>query len=202
MAVKILNVVWDNRMGGVQRRVVLTARALREHDLETIFVAPKEEGSFSQWAAGEGFRVYQVLMKRPHLFDSIASLWFNLIWFLAFPFSVSAISGVIGREQIDIVQINGLLNLQAPVAALLKRKRIVWYLSSTLFPGIIVRLLMPFVRLVSSNIVIAARRLEHYHFGKGALGRNNVSLIYGCIDTKEFNAADFSPSTRDRLRTS
>jgi hypothetical protein len=65
MAIKVLNVLWDNRMGGVQRRVVLAAKELREHNLETILVAPREEGYFSQLAAEEGLKVYQVTLKRP-----------------------------------------------------------------------------------------------------------------------------------------
>ena len=201
MAIKILNVVWDNRMGGVQRRVVLAAKELREHNLETILVAPREEGYFSQLAAEEGLKVYQVTLKRPHHFDKPSSILFNLLWFLVFPFSVFIIARIINREHISILHTNGLLNLQAPVAALLMRRKIVWHLVGSIYPRPLLRLLMPFIRLVSDRIVLIAEKMSPYYLGKADSSLvEKVTVIHDPVNTERFNPNNIPAEVKHELK--
>lgn len=201
MAPRVLNVLLDNRIGGPQIRVLSVAKELRRYGIETVMVAPKREGDFAQWATKEDFKVHQIILHSPQHLNNFGSIYANFKWFLTFALSVLAIAKIISKEKVNIVHINGLLNLQASLAALLKRKRIVWYLSSTLFPKVIVWFLMPFVRLVSNHIVIIARRLERYHFGNRKIGiKGNVSLIYEAVDTNVFNPINISKGDKDKLK--
>ena len=200
---KVLNVLLDNRIGGPQIRVLSVAKELREYGIETVMVAPKREGNFAHWAIKEGFKVHQVKsLYGPQPFNNFGYIFANFGQILNFPLSVLAIAKIIDKEQINIVHINGLLIIQASLAALLKRKKIVWCLSSTLFPKVVVFFLMPFVRLLSSHTVIIARRLEKYYFGNYKNGiKGNVSLIYEHADTNKFNPMNISKSDKDKLKT-
>ena len=196
---KVLNVLLDNHIGGPQIRVLSVAKELRKFGIETIMVSPKEEGDFAQRARNEHFKAYRIILYGPKHFNSFVSVLANLRWFIMFSFSVFAIANIIKKEKIDIVHTNGLINLQAPVAAFLMRRKVVWYLSSSLFPKIVVSLLMPFVRVISDQIVIIAKRLEEYHFGN-TKNLTKISIIYECVDINKFNPINIPKSNKDKLK--
>jgi glycosyltransferase involved in cell wall biosynthesis len=175
------------------------AKELRKYGMETIMLSPKGEGDFAQRATNEHFKAYQIMLYGPQHFNSSVSILAILRWFLTFPFSVFRIAKIIKKEKIDIVHINGLINLQAPVAAFLTRRKVVWYLSSSLFPKIVVLLLMPFVILISDHIVIIAKKLQEYYFGKRK-NLTKVSLIVRSININMFDPRDIPKSDKDKLK--
>ena len=196
---KVLNVLLDNGIGGPQIRVLSVAKELRKYGIETVMLSPKEEGDFAQRARNERFKIYQIMLYGPKHFNSLVSVLANFKWILTFPFSVFTIAKIIKKEEIDIVHTNGLINLQAPVAALLTRRKVVWYLSSSLFPKIVVSLIMPFVNVISDQIVIIAKRLKKYHF-RNAKNLTKISIIYECVDVNKFNPIDITESNKDELK--
>lgn len=198
---KVLNVIWTNSIGGVQVRVLSIAKKLKRYGIDTVVVVPKEEGNFAQWATQEGLKTYQIKLDRPQYFRDFRSIFTNVRWVFTFLFSVFAIARIIRKEDIDLVHVNGILSLQAPVAALLTRRKIVWHLIGSVYPKIVVSSLMPFVKLLSCKMILVAKKMEQYYFGhcKG-LVKNKTLVIPEPVDSNKFNPANVSQSDKDRLK--
>ena len=113
----------DNHIGGIQVITLAVIKELRKYGIETVLVVPKGEGDFAPQALKEGFKVYQVLNSLRPL--GIVSIPANLRWVFTSPLTVFTIAGIINKEAINIVHLNGLLNLQAAIAALLMRRKII-----------------------------------------------------------------------------
>ena len=199
---RVLNVLLDNRIGGPQIRVLSVAKELRKYGIESIMIAPKREGDFAQRAVKEGFKVHQVKsLYGPQPFNNFCSIFANFGQILNFPLSVLAIAKIIKKEKIEIVHVQGLLNLQAPVAALLMRKKIVWHLISSLYPKTLVSFLMPFITMIADQIVVVAEKLGKYYLGnKLKSTESNASIIYGCVDVDTFNPFTVSKNDIDKLK--
>jgi glycosyltransferase involved in cell wall biosynthesis len=198
---KVLHVLTDNRLCGPQIYVVTIAKALRQFGIETIVVAPKGQDGFAQWAAKEHFKAYQIDLDHPRYLTDLISFLLNLRWLLRFPFSVFTITKIIKRESIDIVYLQGLWDLQASIAAWFTRRKIVWYLDGTAYPRILVWALMPFVKLVSSRMVIEAVKMAEFYFGQQKdLAKSVVRLIYEGIDTNKFHQDNILEAERTKLK--
>jgi len=199
---KVLNVVLDNEIGGPQIRVLSVAKKLRKYGIETVMLSPKGRGDFAQRARNEHFKVYQIRLYGPKHFNSFVSILANIRWFFTFPFSTFMIAKIIRKEKIDIVHTNGLLNLQAPVAGLLTRRKIVWHLISSLYPKILVSFLMPFITLIADQIVVVAEKLGGYYLGSKLklLSDINASIIYECVDLNKFNPSFISENEIVKLK--
>lgn len=198
---KVLQVVMDNRIGGVQVRVLAVHKELKKYHIETIIITPKEKGDFAQ-RAKEDFKVYQICLNRPRNIKSFTSILSNFKWFFTFIVSVLEIIKIIRKENIDIVHLNGLLNLQAAFAALFTKKKIVWHLIGSVYPSIIVLLFMPLVKLLSDRIILVANKMQNYYF-KGKIEdriKNRISIIYEPVDTVKFNQLNINQLYKDKLK--
>lgn len=198
---KVLNVLLSNHIGGPQIRVLSVAKELRKYGIETIILSPKGEGDFAQRARNEHFKVYQIMLDGPKHFNSFVSVLANLKWLFTFPLSVFTITKIIKKEKIEIVHVQGLLNLQAPVAALLTRRKIVWHLISSLYPKTLVSFLMPFITMIADQIVVVAEKLGEYYLGcKLKSTKMNALIIYECVDVDKFSPFAVSKNDIDKLK--
>lgn len=193
---KVLNVVLSNYIGGPQIRVLSVAKELRKYGIETIMLSPKGEGDFAQKARNENFKAYQIALYGPR-----RSVLLNIRSFFTFPLTVFAIAKIINRENIDIVHVNGLLSFQAPMAALLTRKKVVWHLISSLYPKILVLSLVPLIRIMADQIVVVAKTLGEYYMGsQKKMIENNTMIIYECVDVVNFDPLVVSKNDIDELK--
>lgn len=198
---KVLNVLLSNHIGGPQIRVLSVARELRKYGIETVMLSPKGEGDFARRARNEHFKTYQIMLYGPKHFNSFVSVLANLKWFFTFPLSLFTITKIIKKEKIEIVHVQGLLNLQAPVAALLMRKKIVWHLISSLYPKILVSFLMPLITMIADQIVVVAEKLGKYYLGcKLKSTKTNALIIYECVDVDKFSPFAVSKNDIDKLK--
>jgi glycosyltransferase involved in cell wall biosynthesis len=194
--VKVLNVVLSNRIGGPQIRVLSVAKELRKYGIETIMLSLKEEGDFAQRARNDNFKAYQIALYGPR-----RSVLLNLKLLFTFSLTVFAIVKIINRENIDIVHVNGLLSFQAPMAAVLTKKKVVWHLISSLYPKTLVSLLMPFIRIMADQIVVVAKILGEYYMGNQIkLAKTHAQIIYECVDVDKFNPIAVSKNDIDKLK--
>ena len=159
-------------------------------------LSPKGEGDFVQKARNENFKAYQIALYGPR-----RSILLNIRSFFTFPLTVFAIAKIINRENIDIVHANGLLSFQAPMAAVLTKKKVVWHLISSLYPKTLVSLLMPFIRIMADQIVVVAKILGEYYMGNQIkLAKTHAQIIYECVDVDKFNPIAVSKNDIDKLK--
>lgn len=190
---QIMSVILDNRIGGISIRAMAVAERLRAFDIETLFILPIEPGNLEMRAVSRGFKVKQIIRGRP----SLKRPWANVYWLLAFPFSVLALIYTILREKVDIVHVNGLLNLQAPIAAVVTRRKIVWHLAGTIYPQVLVRVLMPFIRRVAFVITIS-ETVDRYFCGKQLVCRRKI--VREPVDLSRFSTSCVSMQSRQNYR--
>lgn len=183
---KILNILPSNYIGGPQKRVLSVSKALKDYSVETILICPKGTGGFAELAKKEGINVYQVNLMIPKYFDSIKSIMANIKWFLIFPISVFEIMNIIKKEDVDIVHIQGLLNLTGAFAAKIAHKKIVWHLIGSLYPKTILLLIMPLIILFSDYMIFIADKLSRYYLRGKYKKIDNYQVIYNGIDLKNF----------------
>ena len=195
--VKILNVVVDNGIGGIQNRILMVGKKL-SHGIKTIILTPKSQGDFSYIAKKEGFIVYQSFVESPKFFSSLKGVGKNILWFLYFPLAVTHIAKIIKKERIDIVHVNGLLALQAVVAARIVKKPIVWHLVSTIYPKSLVLLLRPFIKRWANKIVFVTHKTVFYYLGKKH--QKKIEIIYEPVDIKNFDIKKISERKKVNIK--
>jgi glycosyltransferase involved in cell wall biosynthesis len=192
---KILQALQSNYVGGPQKKAIRLAKELREKDIETIIVCPKGPGTFSSLARREGFKVYETYLPRVQHFNTLRSFLSNLWWIATIPVSVFKIATIIKDENVDIVVPHGLLNIQAPIAAFVTRRKIVWRLVGSLYPSTIVLFFMPFVILMSDCTIVISEKLGAYYLGNRLRStRIRHAIIYNSISVQEFNPRDSTPA--------
>lgn len=199
-SIKVLSVSLFNHLDGVTNRVLLIARSLRRFGVETVVVTPKAPGQYAREASIDN-RTYQVALSVPQELLGIESLKVNLMWLLSLFRSTFIIAQIIDRESIDIVHVNGLLSLQAALAAALTRRKLVWHLISSMYPSLVVLLLMPFVNLVASRMILVANSMRSYYRVKERdIQEGRVVIIHEPVDTDRFDPAKVSKERIEALK--
>lgn len=157
---RILEVVHDNRYGGIAARSLRVATRLKNQGVETVFLLPREEGEVADLCRERHFEVHQIPLRRPHPQRLVQTL----IWLLSFPLSVAILARIALKRRIDVVHVNGFIGLQAVTAALLVRKPLLWHLCGTAsYPHWFVKLLRPVMRRTS--VVSISRAVRDYFLG-------------------------------------
>lgn len=149
---KVLEVIQDNRFGGVAVRSVAVASALRQHGVESVFVLPADDGDVSERCQALDFHVIRLAMRRPNTHRPIQSL----VWSVSFPISVWRLCGVIREENPDAIHANGMICLQAVVAGLLTGVPVIWHLAgTTMYPRALSRILLNVLGCRTYKVFIA-----------------------------------------------
>ena len=140
---RILNVLYEERLGGPQLRVLQVARGLKVHGYETIVALPKGDPPFAQLLAQHGISFRELNLVRPRRsFDPRLHARFAL----RFWSNVAELRQMIRNERIEIVHTNGLANLQAALAARREGVALVWHLNDVFTPKLLRAALLPLVR--------------------------------------------------------
>lgn len=118
--------------------------------------------------------------------------WVQLRFAARFWPEVQAIRGVIRERGIDIVQVGGLVNPHAAIAARLEGIPVVWQLLDTRVPMALRRLAMPLVACWADSVMFAGCALTAAHPGADALSDRSF-VFYPPVDTESY-----SPDCADR----
>lgn len=174
----VMHVLAKNKHGGISLQVLDVARSLSNRGYQSVMVFPDEDGDFDSYAANQGVQSERFPYRMPKEFNTLGALLSNIKWILGFVFSVWTIRKRINEISPDIVHLNGLLILQPAVAAAVEDVDIVWYLVSDIYPNWLVRLIVPFVNYVSSEVILISESNRSYYRQDG----RDVSVIPGTID--------------------
>jgi len=189
---RILNVLYDERIGGPQLRVLQVARQLRNRGLETVVVMPKGDPAFGLLLKQAQIPFHEIDLVR--LRDTrnpvvharfLAGFWPN----------VMALRRLIRAHHIEVVHTNGLMNIQA-VAARLEKVKLVWDLNDVETPKLLRLSILPMVRSWAQRIAIAAEAVGQYYFpNRSALGVR-LHLLYAPVNTQRFSPHVYGSSVR------
>ncbi len=181
--IRILNVIPDERLGGPQYRVLQVAKELQGRDFVTIVATPKGDRAFAKLLEEADIAGYQ-LGNFKRLPSSLAPFGI-LKWFLFLIPGLVSLIRLIRRERIDIVHANGAMSLQAPLAARISGRKLVWHLNDTFSPKLLRFLLRPAFCLLPHKLALASEAVGEYYLGDSGLIKKS-SVLYPPIDTSRF----------------
>ncbi|MDA8218111.1 MAG: glycosyltransferase, partial [Dehalococcoidales bacterium] len=193
----VLYVIHYPFFGGPQNQAVRLARLLEERGIHTIVVLPDEPGNAAERLRAAGVDVRQIPL---HRLRSTTDLRTHLQFGAAFRSEVSALRRLIRSEQIDVVQVGGLVNPHAAIAAQLEHRAVVWQLLDTRAPMPLRRLLMPWVIALADVVMTTGLGVARVHPGAMSLGSRLVPF-YPPVDTSVFRSdPGRRAAARDELR--
>ncbi len=180
---KIICFLFDPNIGGptIRARSVYQHMMAQGFDIRVTF--PKGEGTASGYLAEKHIPVDQLAISKPVMPRKIGAF---LKFALGSPLALFRVVRYLRREKPDVIHVNGAFDTIPAIAGRLAGVPVVWHLNDTVFGPRLSRILGRLVRLVASEIVIAATRVgEHY----GVMGAN-PRVIFAPVDVHRFKARD------------
>jgi glycosyltransferase involved in cell wall biosynthesis len=164
--VNVLVVIHYPVFGGPHNQALQLVRTLELHGVKSLVLLPDQGNAAVRLRAG-GLDVLTMPLHRARATLDPRPL-FELMGHL--PAEVAAIRRVIREREIDVVQLEGLVNPHAALAARLEGKAVVWQLLDSRPPMWVRRLMMPLVRTLADVVMTTGRAIAHVHPGAEALG--------------------------------
>jgi glycosyltransferase involved in cell wall biosynthesis len=178
---KILNCFLDNRYGGPQKRAYEVAERLQEDGIETIFLFNEK---LKDSLPIKGYRCYT--LKNLQCITRISFVKNGFLFFLRILPNLSRISYIINKENIDMVHVNGFLNVIPALAGRLKRKKVLWHLNDNIRLGKINRLFLFFVNIFATKIAVSSCNTGKNYFGKNEDCWRKTEILYAPVNINNF----------------
>ena len=182
--IRVLSVIHSAAFGGPHNQALAIARTMP--GVELAVVTPNESGDAPSRLSNAGVRVVTLDLRRPR-----ASLRNQRIGDLLrrYPAQVLSLVELIRRYEIDVVEAHGLMNLDAPVAAKLSGRAVVWQLIDTRPPRVLRYLLMPALVALSDVVMTTGLALAETYpgarFRPGRLRTFVPPVLTRCCDRSE-----------------
>lgn len=194
--IQVLNVLFEERAGGPQWRVLQVARALRPRGVETIVVIPRGDPTYGSLLREAGIPVHQVDLVRLRHSGRVAV---HARFLACFWPGVVALRRLIRERHIDVVHTNGLMHLQAAIAARLENVPLAWHLNDAHSPWLVRRNFTRLVERWADGIAIAAQAVGRYYFPDLSGVGERLHLLYAPVDTDRFSPAVDGSAVRKEL---
>jgi glycosyltransferase involved in cell wall biosynthesis len=180
----VLNVIFDERFGGPPSMALQAACGLRRRSVETVVVIPRGDPTFATLLREAQMPVRELDLVRPRDTRNpraharfLARFWPN----------VTALRRLIRDCDAKIVHTNGLMNLQAAIAARLEGVRLVWHLNDIRAPRSARVVCLPFVRSWADRIAVGARAIGRFYFPDPSAAAGRIHVVYPPVDPGRFN---------------
>jgi glycosyltransferase involved in cell wall biosynthesis len=178
--VRVLNVIFDDRFGGMANRVIQVAQALQAQDVDTLLCLPRGEGNTSEIAEQKGIPVRRVDFSPIPRFGKLGRL---VRWLTMFPADIWRFSRLYRTERADLVHVSGAFFLTPAIASKLSRIPLVWHLNDTIVPKMVAPFFGKLVNWMADWIMLEAKVAgEHY-----AVNQDKCSLVHPPVDTQLFH---------------
>src|SRR2546427_4332666 len=114
IGVRVINVLFDDRIAGPQKRVVEIGRRLKRFSFETVVCMPEGCGEAAALVAEAGLRVRRIDFRR---IPRPSNPWAVLRWNMTLPRDIKRLSEVFGIERAELVHVNGAFFFAPAIAA-------------------------------------------------------------------------------------
>lgn len=178
----LLHVIHYPFFGGPQNQALRTAGPLAERGIATSVVLPDEPGSAAERLRAAGIEVIPLPL---HRLRAVPDPITHARFLAGFPGEVKALRRLIRERSIDVVQVSGLVNPHAAIAARLEGVGVVWQLLDTRAPMVLRRVLMPWVLTLADVVMTTGVGVARVHPGAANLGARLVPF-YPPVDTSAF----------------
>jgi glycosyltransferase involved in cell wall biosynthesis len=193
---KVLCVVHSPFFGGPHNEALRLMEPLRRRGWEIEVAIPDEPGSAGPRLEAGGVPVHALPLSRLR-----ASPDPRLLLGFARDFrpTVRGVEDVIGATGADVVQIGGLVNPHAALAARRRKAAVVWQIVDSRAPAPLRRAAMPLVRRLADAVMFDGEALIELHGGRESLTMP-VFVYFPPVDTGRFvPSAERRSEVRDEL---
>ena len=191
--VRLLTVFHYPVYGGPQNQAARLNASLLAAGVETTAVVPLEGLEVAERLSASGVRVAMLPLHRLRAMRRVRS---HAELLAAFGREIAGLRRLIRELDADVVQLNGLVNPHAALAARLEGRAVVWQLQDTRAPRWLRAACMPLVLSLSDVVMTTGVAVGRGHPGVGALGQRAV-VYYPPVDTDLFRPR---PDERERAR--
>ena len=178
----VLQVIHYPFFGGPQNQALQLARPLAAHETTTTVVLPDDFGNAAQRLRDAGIEVIPASL---HRLRATVNPIVQARFLAGVPSEVAALRRLIREQSIDVVQVAGLVNPHAAIAARLERVGVVWQLLDTRAPMALRRVLMPWVLTLADVVMTTGLGVARVHPGATALGPRLIPY-FPPVDISEF----------------
>lgn len=191
---KILNCILDNRFGGPHRRSCGVAQRLRNYDIETVFLFGQKT---KEAVPIDGFEYF--LMKHIQCVRRKNTIFNLLMFFCLLPYNILKIRKIIRSNAIDIVHVDGSMNIVPALAAAFNGTPIVWHYNDDM-PALLKKVFRPLTAILADKIIIQGKKIGEQYLKHNTKFWNKMAFVYPGVDTNEFNADIFGSREKKRVR--
>lgn len=176
---RVLNVVFEDRIGGPVRRIVRVGARLSLEGVDTVLCLPAGNGNGESYARECGIPVRRLKFERiPRPSDPIRVMR----WLAYAPRDVWRFIRLFRKERAEVVHVNGAFFLTPGIAARLLGIPVVWHLNDDLMARPIARAFGKFVTAMAARVVAAAGAVAR-HYG---IPEDAYEVIYAPVDVDQF----------------
>lgn len=192
---RILFVVHYAVFGGPHNQALRLAQPLSERGFDTLVLVPDEAGNAVERLRAGGVDVTSIGL---HRLRASRNLGAHLGLAVHAPAEIARLRALIRSERISLVQIGGLVNPHAAIAARLERVPIVWQLLDTRAPWPVAAAAMVFVRELADVVMSTGLSVAKAHPGYSAIA-DRVIPFFPPVDLDRFAP---KPELRTAVRAS
>ena len=193
--IRVLSCILDSRFGGPHRRGFATAERLAREGVETMFLFGQKEDAVLDRDVPEDvyLKHLQFLRRRRPVL--------GLLLFLIFlPINTLKIRRLIRDRRIDIVHIDGIVNIVPALAARLTRTPVVCHYNDYL-PRPLERIFVPLVGALSGRIIVQGQRLRQARTQDHPRLEKKTRVLYGGVDLGQFDPTQYDAQSKEQLRS-
>jgi len=191
---RILKCIADPRFGGPHRLSFAIAERLQAEGIETIFLFDPETDESGPACPFEHVHLRHLLFLRRR--RPILNLLAFLLWL---PWNLLRIRRTIRSRQIDVVDVDGVLNVPPALTAWLCRVPVLWCYNDHL-PGTVKLMLLPLVARLATRIVIQGECLRQARTASHPLLQQKATVLHTGVDTTVFDPDRYDAEARRRVR--
>lgn len=173
--ITVANVLFDDRFGGPQKRVIEVSEGLRARGIQTVMYLPAGVGNAENMAGERDVEVKRIGFSRIPRLSSITRV---VKWVLMAPVDVLRFRSEFIRRKVDIVHVNGAFFITPAIAAKLAGKPLVWHLNDTIVGGVLRIVFGSLVRLMADRIVVAANAVAKHYY----VVNSQPKVVYAPVD--------------------
>lgn len=179
---RLLTVFHHPVFGGPQNQAARLNDALLAAGIETTAVLPHDGAEAAERLASSGVDVVTMPL---HRLRATRQLRDHAALLARMPEEIRGLRRLIREVDADVVQVNGLVNPHAAVAARLEGRAVVWQLQDTRAPRWLRAVCMPLVLLLSDVVMATGCAVMRGHPGVRSLGTRAI-VYYPPVDTELF----------------
>jgi glycosyltransferase involved in cell wall biosynthesis/ubiquinone/menaquinone biosynthesis C-methylase UbiE/uncharacterized protein YbaR (Trm112 family) len=191
---RVLFVIHFPVFGGPHNQALRLNEGLRSRGWETVVLLSDEPGNAARRLREAGVEVVTMPL---HRLRASPDPRLHLGFLAGLASEVTGIRRIIRERSIDVVQVGGLVNPHAAIAARLERVPIVWQLLDTRAPWPVALVSMAFVRTLADVVMSTGRSVALAHPGGSGIADRTVPY-FPPVDTDLFRPR---PYERMRVRS-